>query len=430
VPERRPDVITLRPATCRQSILSGMTKTTGAGDQSPQNKDETRKVRFSAGSPEAVLAVVPHLLGFYPERSLVVIGLGGQPSQVRVTFRYDLPWPLDAMELAGIAEHAASVLRRQETRAAVLIGYGTEAATVPVLEAVMRTLSVSGVSLGEVLRADGGRYWSLLCASPDCCPAEGRPYDPGSHPVAAAMTQAGHGALPDRAALARTLQPPPGTAERVRLATDAAQRQLSELVARGQETGERDPRLRVARTGRAVVQRAIRSYRAGGAITAGDQLAWVAVLLADLRVRDDAWARMDPAHFEAHNRLWTDVLRAAATEYIPAPASLLAFTAWQAGNGALAACAVDRALAADPDYSMALLIGEALQAGLPPSSARLPMRPAQVAASYAAWTGGRSASRGRSPRRKGRKRRRGPTARAGGPPDTAGPRQAAPQAAR
>lgn len=294
----------------------------------------------------------------------------------------------------------------------------------------MRTLVLTGVSVGEVLRADAGRYWSLLCSSRDCCPAEGRPYDPGSHPAAAAMTQAGCEAHPDRAALARTLQPPPGTAEQVRRATEAARRQLSELVARCEASGDRDPRLRAARAGRAAIQQAIRTYRAGGAITAADQLAWLAMLLADLRVRDDAWARMDPAHNAEHLRLWTDVLRAAASECVPAPASLLAFTAWQAGNGALAACAIDRALAADPDYSMALLIGDAVQAGLPPSSARLPMTPAQVAASYAAWTSGRSANRERSSRRKGGKRRPAPRARAGDLPDTAGQRRAARRAAR
>lgn len=409
-----------------------MTDNTSAGEVSPR-KGGTRKIRLSAASPEAVLAIVPNLLGFYPERSLVVIGLSGQPPHISVTFRYDLPEPVTALEVAEIAEHAASVLKRQKINAAVLIGYGPEAVAVPVLEIVMHTLTAIGVSVDEVLRADAGRYWSLLCADPQCCPSEGRLYDPGSHPAAAAMTEAGLAVHPDRAALARTLLPPAGAAEQVRQATNAARLKLSELVRQGLAVGEPDPQLRVARTGRAAVQHAIRTYRAGGAITQRDQLAWLAVLLADLRVRDDAWARMDPCHGDEHIQLWTDILRAAATEYVPAPACLLAFTAWQLGQGALASCAVDRALAADPGYSMALLLSEALQAGLPPSSARLPMTPAQVAASYAgAGTGsGRVVSRARSARRTGRKRRPGrPKAQGGGPRDTATPRRAAQQAGR
>ena len=76
--------------------------------------------------------------------------------------------------------------------------------------------------------------------------------------------------------------------------------------------------------------------------------AWLALVLTRLRIRDDAWARMDPEHREAHRRLWTDVVRRAQPGYVAAPASLLAFTAWQGGEGALANIALDRALADDP----------------------------------------------------------------------------------
>ena len=102
----------------------------------------------------------------------------------------------------------------------------------------------------------------------------------------------------------------------------------------------------------------------------------------DLRVRDDAWARMDPAHQDAHRRLWTDVIRRAQPGYVAAPASLLAFVVWQAGDGALANVALDRALADEPGYSMAQLLRQVITAGAPPSMARLPMTPEEVAASY------------------------------------------------
>ena len=56
--------------------------------------------------------------------------------------------------------------------------------------------------------------------------------------------------------------------------------------------------------------------------------------------------------------------------------------AWQAGDGALANVALDRALADEPRYSMALLLRQVITAGAPPSLARLPMTPEEVAASY------------------------------------------------
>jgi hypothetical protein len=161
--------------------------------------------------------------------------------------------------------------------------------------------------------------------------------------------------------------------------------------------------------GRAAVREAIGTYRDGGQITDEDQLAWLAVTLADLRVRDDAWARMDPGHRAAHQRLWTDVVRRATEPYVPAPASLLAFTAWQSGEGALANIAIERALAADPGYSMAHLLGQAVDAGLPPSAARLPMTPEEVEASYAGTEGARAAgpapSAGRRPATRSARRR-------------------------
>jgi hypothetical protein len=340
-------------------------------------------VRVTAGSPDAILAIVPNLLGFYPDHSLVVLGLSGRKGRVELTFRYDLPDPPDPELAADIADHAATVLGRQRLRAAVLVAYGPAALAAPVLAAVTDWLVAAGVGLREVLRAEGGRYWSMLCADEDCCPLEGRPFDPGSHPAGAAMSAAGLAAMPDRAALARTLLPPAASSQAIRHATRLAEQRLLDLGTKYRASGGSDPQELTARTGRSAVQRAMRRYRAGGSVTS-DELAWLAVLLADLRVRDDAWARLDPRHRDAHARLWTDIVRAAGSDYVAAPASLLAFTAWQAGNGGLAAVAVERALAARPGYSMALLIGSALQAGLPPSAARLPMTPAEVAASYAA----------------------------------------------
>jgi hypothetical protein len=339
---------------------------------------------ITAGTPEAMLALVPHLLGFYPSQSLVVVGLSGKRHRVRVTFRYDLPESADPEMSADIAEHAASVLRRERIGLAALVGYGSSATVVPALATATDWLTASGIRLAEVLRAEGGRFWSLGCDDPACCPDDGRPFDPGSHPVAAAMAAAGQSALPDRAALARTLQPPSGSTTVIRQATRDAERRLCELGSANFERQGEDPYQVTARVGGKAVRSAIRRYRDGGAISSPDEIAWLTVLLADLRVRDDAWARMTPAHKSAHLRLWTDVVRGAATEYVPAPAALLAFTAWQSGNGALACVALDRALAARPGYSMALLLEEALQAGLPPSAARLPMTPAQVAAGYAA----------------------------------------------
>jgi hypothetical protein len=202
------------------------------------------------------------------------------------------------------------------------------------------------------------------------------PLDTTNHPAAQAMTAAGAEVLPDREALAATLAPVAGPdAEAMARATRRAARDTARL------TETEGPRA-LDREGLPAVQAAIAAYRNGQSISCS-KLASLSVVLTRLPVRDDAWARMDPAHRHAHIRLWTDLVRHTQPGYVAAPASLLAFTAWQSGNGALANIALDRALADTPGYSMAELIRQAVSAGLPPSAARLPMTPEEVAASYA-----------------------------------------------
>ncbi len=329
-----------------------------------------------------MLAVVPHMLGFHPDRSLVVLGIGGRRQQVRVTFRYDLPDPPDPDLAADIVGHAADVLARQHITAAIIVGYGSGPLVTPLADLLRRELPQAGIAVRELLRAESGRYWSYLCQEPSCCPADGVPFDVGTHPAARELSAVGGTVHPNRAALAATLATLPAAAAPMRRATDRALSRAGDMVAAAAASGGAAGRLLIP-AGRDAVAEAIACYRDGRRITDWDQLAWLSVTLADLRVRDDAWARMDPAFSAPHQRLWTDLVRRARPEYVPAPASLLAFTAWQVGAGALAVAALDRALAADPRYSMALLLAEAIQAGLPPSAARLPMTPEEVAASYA-----------------------------------------------
>ena len=328
--------------------------------------------------------MIPGLLGFHPSRSLVVVGAGPPRGRIEVAFRYDLPEPPDVGAAAKIAAHAGAILARHQLTLAIAVGYGPAPMVTPVVDALVRELRRADITLHDSLRVENGRYWSYSCRDPRCCPAEGVPFDLTAHPAAAAMSAAGNKALRDRAALAATIAPLGGLAEEsMRQAIRRAERHTADLIRQGAASGGRGGAAeRVTAEGLRAVGEAIGVYRRGGRITADDRLAWLAVSLAGVRVRDDAWARMVPEQVQAHLRLWTDLVRRVPARYVPAPASLLAFTAWQAGNGALANVAAQRALAADPEYSMALLILEAIGAGIPPSAARLPMTPEEVAASY------------------------------------------------
>lgn len=345
--------------------------------------------RVRVGSPTGLLAVVPALLGFEPGHSFVVMGTEQPRSRVQVTLRFDLPDPGDSRLAAAIAERAVSVLAAQDIATAVAVGYGSQEAVAPVVSALRERASQAQITLTELLRAQDQRYWSYVCTSPACCPAEGTPFDICGHPVTHAMAVAGRQVLASRDELTATLAAVDDeTAEAMTRAVGQAHWQIAERVARASRPGHRIARRRViAVVGRLAVAEAVRRCRAGEPVDT-ELAACLTVTLREVRVRDDAWARMLPEHRDAHRRLWTDLTRLARPGYVAAPASLLAFVAWQSGDGALANIALDRALADHPGYSMARLLRQVLDSGAPPSLARLPMTPEEVAASYAALDSG------------------------------------------
>jgi Domain of unknown function (DUF4192) len=352
-----------------------------ARPDAPDTRVPQLPVRIS--SPAALLAVVPGLLGFDPGRSVVVVGTEPADAQVRLTLRYDLPDPGDPGAAAALAGHAVGVLAAQGVAVAVAVGYGSDEAVAPVVAALRECAAAAGITLAEVLRAVDGRYWSYVCADPACCPPEGTPFDQASHPAARELTGAGGRVLAGRDELAATLAAAGGRqGAAMQRATARSRARLARCVSRLDQADMRVSASRLTATlGQLAVSDAIRRCR-DGELVGTEDAAWLTIALGQLRVRDDAWARMDFGYRAAHLRLWTHLTRLARPGYVAAPASLLAFVAWQLGDGALANVALDRALADNPRYSMAQLLRQALDSGAPPSMARLPMTPEEVAAAY------------------------------------------------
>ncbi|MER7459049.1 DUF4192 domain-containing protein [Micromonospora sp. NPDC126480] len=328
--------------------------------------------RLSVRSPGDLIAAVPYLLGFHPADSVVVVAMRGK----RVTFAArsdlsDLAGPVDAgRPAAGAggpvepARHVAAVVARQLADRATVLGYGTASRVTPAVDAVCAALAEAGIPVLDALRVTDGRYWSYLCDEPECCPPDGRPYDARASEITAAAVFAGQVALPDRDALVAQVAPVEGTERTgLRLATERALRRRADLVDAAPAADLLGGRaLRAA--SRAAIRVALRRYRRSERID-DDEVAWLSLLLTDLTVRDHAWERTDGR--DADIALWTDVLRRAEPEFIAAPGALLAFAAWRAGHGALAAVALERVLTVHPDYSLALLLDDLLRRGVPPS---------------------------------------------------------------
>ena len=278
-------------------------------------------------SPAALLTLVPHLLGFVPEASLVVIGVARPRDRIRVTLRYDLPEPPEPDLVADIVAHAVAVLRTQRLTAAAAVAYGPETLVTPLADELRDAARQAGIDLCEFLRAQDGRYWSYMCGNEACCPAVGVPFEPDPQAAqAAALIGAGTPVLASRAAVAARVAPLGGIAsESMRQATRRAEQHVARLLAKVRRSARIGAaRHMIAAEGLAAVGQMITRYRGGGRFTSDYEIARITVALRDLRVRDDAWARMDPAHADAHLRLWTDVVRRAQPGYVAAPAALLA----------------------------------------------------------------------------------------------------------
>jgi hypothetical protein len=316
-------------------------------------------------SPADLVNLIPWVLRFRPgEGDLVVIGVVPQ-GRVKLTFRWDLPGS------AFQARRAVGALAAAGCTRVFIAGFGPGALVTPAVAQVRQAAEAAVLTVGEALRVERERCWSYLCTDASCCPPEGRPCGPADSPVAAAFQAAGAPVpLASRAVLVAFVSPAIGAeAEAMRQAMGRAEARAGRLIRRGLQPGREKVRSPLVNSGVRAVAAALRAYRAGGGITSCDQLAWLARALDDQEVRDEAWLRMDPAHREAHQRLWTGLTRAAPPQYQAAPASLLALVAWQDGNGPLAHVALDRALAVRPGYPMAQLLRMAIDHGAPPSVA-------------------------------------------------------------
>ncbi|MEH1164959.1 DUF4192 domain-containing protein [Micromonospora sp. CPCC 205539] len=320
----------------------------------------TERPRLAVRSPADLLAAVPYLLGFHPADSVVAVALRGR--QIIFAARADLPDPSE--DPVERARHLAGVIHRQGAEAATVVGYGPPDRVTPTVDAVRAALAGAGLDVLDALRVTDGRWWSYLCAETDCCPPEGRPYDPTASTVTASAVFAGQVALPDRAALVAKVSPVEGPARAaLSAATDRAERRLTELIDEAPASDLLGGRtLRAA--GVAAIREAQRRQRRDERLD-DDEVAWLGLLLTHLPVRDHAWERTDGRDRDI--ALWTDVLRRVEPELTAAPGALLAFAAWRAGQGALAAVALERVLDQHPDYSLALLLDDLLRRGVPPS---------------------------------------------------------------
>lgn len=290
---------------------------------------------------------MPTLFGFGPTESLVLVGIGGEPG---VHARVDLP---DAEAAEAAADSFVAALTQVQCDRVCLVAYAADASAArEAVATVGARLDEAGVRVEVGMRTDGARY-ALLFA--DGTEGAEVPYDVTGHPLTAEAVYQGKVVHHDREALAATLDPDPTAVAAVE---SAAHRYLDRLgVGR-----DADAEARWA-------SRTVREHLSARTLPGPEQTGRLLVAMAvDLRARDALWVETDRESAAAVVDLARHLTCSAPPDLRAAPAALVAFAAWLAGDGALAWCGLDVCQQVRPDYSMAGLVAHALEKGLPPTA--------------------------------------------------------------
>lgn len=334
---------------------------------------ETQTVVRLSG-PAEMVSTVPRLVGFQPEESVVVVSLRGPRKRMGVTMRIDLP-VTEHHEL--LAEQFAERCAADGATAALVVIYTDELGELPrsdLAERFRTALSARGIALMDALLVREGRWWSYHCRDASCCPPDGQeiPAVPtgGAALYAAEAAVRGKGLLRDRAELEASVRPPgqPRRTSLEQLLTSVA----AYLWAECRRDGSRVVADRIAGELKATFE----CWLSGDREISDEQALRMVLGLADIPTRDLVlgWY-VEPRQFEDLAALLTALCRRAPEGVGTPVCTVLAWWAYQAGDGALANVALDRALEEQPTYNLARLLRSVVDAGFPPEQLRDAFRP-------------------------------------------------------
>ena len=310
--------------------------------------DAPGPLRLRLHEPGELIAAVPHLLGFRPVESVVIVAVhgGGPRRRLGVVARADLPAPDDVE--AVVEGCAARVVPTGPVEiAGIVVASGPDDGEPPrldVADAVREAFTRRGVAVPLRLwvpQIATGAPWR--CYPP--CDCRGAVAPTENSPLAAAAAWLGQVTYASRDELEASLAPA------------GSHHRMPELLAAEFEAAALDRELGGPAAARrdldAVV--AARGEVAAGRVLGDAEMARVAVALTDPDVRDTVmgWA-LDPdeAVAAAAEQLWTLLVRAVPAPEVAEPAILLACGLLVRGGSALVGVALERARRADPGHRL------------------------------------------------------------------------------
>jgi hypothetical protein len=304
--------------------------------------------------PGALIASLPALLGFVPERSLVFVTAAD--GWLGAVVRADLQEALEtsAERLITLAGTSGA----QIVIAVIIDDEGPDCAMCAdqyrdLAHDMAEGLAEHGIELVAthvVAEVAAGARWH--CA--DGCGADGLIDDPGATPLAAAAVLDGRRLYRKRADLV----------EAVAVRDPAAAAALGAVADRTARPARNRPDAAVRADVEHALQCSDRFSR--GVPLADDDAARLARSLTDVRVRDTLCALAVGEHAARAEELWSELARRLPERWRADALVLLAFFAYVRGDGPLAGVAVNAALDGEPEHRLGGMLDRALQAGLPP----------------------------------------------------------------
>ncbi|GAB2990833.1 DUF4192 domain-containing protein [Nocardioides montaniterrae] len=277
------------------------------------------QLSVTARSPEDLLALAPVVLSFWPADDLVMLTFGGpRPFHARL----DLPERASTQDLALLEATLLDPAVTHQVQSVVFLVYGERER---IARAVCRALRAGarrrGIVVMVCLWARGGEF--RFVGGEGRGVSEPFPYDVSAHPFVVQAIVEGRLSFRSRDEMVASLEPDHAACERV----------LAEIGS--EEPGEEARQIMAVQT---------------------------------LDGRDGAMEMIRRSNAAAHRDRWARLLPCTPEPLVPAVADLLAFAAWQAGDGALAWAAIDRARRADPGDRMAGLLAGLLENAVPPDA--------------------------------------------------------------
>jgi len=323
-------------------------------------------------SPHDLLAAIPFLIGYHPENSLVLVAL--KDDHVGMAMRVDMPTDIAPESYDLLASH----FQREAADAALIVAYvdsqsDPEAVLINTSAALLR----AGISIKESLIVSDGRYRSMLCHDSECCSPLGSPIpDIDSSRIAAEHVIAGH--------------PMPfanvsGLVQSIAALPSAMHESWQSEVRAFWIESDSESLLDLQRDGATAVIDLAGEYAQGRGAEDRELAARVIGRISDIQVRDYALGSHNDETADAYWQMWRELLLIAPRGFVAPIASIFAALAYERGEGALAHKALDRALADDERYSLALLLRRVFTAGWPPqsfSAMRAELHPKVVAAIF------------------------------------------------